>query len=64
MFPCMTDLTGGRRHEPPACFRGGDRMFPYFVPWWVALIALFVGGIIGLFLSALMVANGRSDPRE
>lgn len=39
-------------------------MFPYLVPWWVALIALFVGGIIGFFLMALMVANGRSDPRE
>jgi len=39
-------------------------MFPYFVPWWLAFIALFVGGIIGFFLAALMVANGRSDPRE
>lgn len=34
------------------------------VPWWVALIDLFVGGIIGFFLAALMVANERSDPRE
>lgn len=33
-------------------------------PWWVALIALFVGGIIGFFLAALMTANGRSDPRD
>ena len=39
-------------------------MFLYFVPWWVAFIALFVGGIIGFFLAALMVANGRSDHRE
>lgn len=39
-------------------------MFPYFVPWWVALIALLAGVIIGFFLAALMAANGRSDPRE
>lgn len=45
-------------------FRGGDRMFPYLVPWWLAVAALFAGGIIGFFLAALMVANGRSDPRE
>ena len=39
-------------------------MFPYFVPWWVALIALFVGGIIGFVITILAIANGRSDPRE
>lgn len=33
-------------------------------PWWVSLIALAVGAIIGFFLYALMVANGRSDPRD
>lgn len=34
------------------------------IPWWVALIALFCGIVIGLILTALMIANGRSDPRE
>lgn len=33
-------------------------------PWWVSLIALAVGAVIGIFLAALMIANGRSDPRE
>lgn len=32
--------------------------------WWVSLIALAVGAVIGVFLSALMTANGRSDPRD
>lgn len=33
-------------------------------PWWISLIALAVGAVIGFILSALMAANGRSDPRE
>lgn len=34
------------------------------IPWWVSLIALVAGSAIGFILSALMAANGRSDPRE
>lgn len=34
------------------------------IPWWVGLIMLAGGAVIGFFLSALMTANGRSDPRE
>lgn len=45
-------------------FCGGDRMFPYFIPWWVALIALFAGWIISFVITILAVGNGRSDPRE
>lgn len=33
-------------------------------PWWVTVIALVAGAVIGFFLTALMIANGRSDPRE
>lgn len=33
-------------------------------PWWVTAIALVVGAVIGMFLAALMIANGRSDPRD
>ena len=31
------------------------------IPWWVAVIAMFGGGIIGMFLMALIVAGERDD---
>ena len=34
------------------------------IPWWVGLMMLIAGAVIGIFLSALMIANGRSDPRD
>ena len=34
------------------------------IPWWVGLMMLIAGAAIGFFLSTLMIANGRSDPRE
>lgn len=34
------------------------------IPWYLALIALFVGGIIGFVITILAIANGRDDPRE
>lgn len=34
------------------------------IPWWVGLMMLVAGAVIGFFLTALMIANGRSDPRD
>ena len=34
------------------------------ITWWVGLMMLVAGAVIGFFLSALMIANGRSDPRD
>lgn len=34
------------------------------IPWWVGIMMLIAGAAIGFFLSALMTANGRSDPRD
>lgn len=34
------------------------------IPWWVGLILMVAGAIIGFFLAAVITANGRSDPRE
>ena len=39
-------------------------MFPYLVPWWVAVIAFIVGGLIGFGVTIIAIAHGRSDPRE
>ncbi len=33
------------------------------ITWWVGLIMLIAGAVIGFFLFALICANGRSDPR-
>lgn len=34
------------------------------IPWWVGMMMLVAGAVIGFFISALMIANGRSDPRD
>lgn len=34
------------------------------IPWWVGIMMLVAGAAIGFFLSALIIANGRSDPRD
>ena len=34
------------------------------IPWWVGLMMLVAGAGIGFFISALMVANGRSDSHD
>ena len=31
------------------------------IPWWIAPICLFAGGFIGMFLTAVIVANERDD---
>ena len=31
------------------------------IPWWVAVITLFVGGLIGMVLMACVAINGRDD---
>ena len=31
------------------------------IPWWVAVITFFGGGIIGIFLMACVVAKERDD---
>ena len=34
------------------------------ITWWVGIMMLVAGAAIGFFLSALIIANGRSDPRD
>lgn len=34
------------------------------IPWYIAFIAFFAGGIIGFVITIIMVAKGRDDPRE
>lgn len=34
------------------------------IPWWVGVIMLIAGATAGFCLTALMIANGRSDPRD
>lgn len=34
------------------------------IAWWVAVILFFVGVGTGIFFSALMIANGRSDSHD
>ena len=34
------------------------------IPWWVGRALLAAGAVAGVFLTALMIANGRSDPRD
>jgi len=34
------------------------------IPWWVGLMLMAAGAVIGFIISALMTANGRSDPRD
>lgn len=34
------------------------------IPWWVGIMMLVAGAAIGFIFSALMTANGRSDPRD
>ena len=34
------------------------------IPWWVGLALLAAGAVAGVFLTALMIANGRSDPHD
>ena len=31
------------------------------IHWWVGLMMLVAGAVIGFFVSALMIANGRDD---
>lgn len=34
------------------------------ITWWVGLMLMAAGAAIGFILSALVIANGRSDPRD
>jgi len=34
------------------------------IPWWVCLLLCAGSAFLGMMLMALVVANGRDDPRE
>ena len=31
------------------------------IPWWVVVIAFGLGGVFGMLLTAVLMANGRDD---